>query len=511
MFNTMTTARKPEKIVGIDWGDQLIKVSFNNKNTENIMNMYFGVTATDQPPSAITLSKGKLYTLFSSTTNSDTIYNFVNLSYSYDMDKFNECKNAVINPLFDNEQVDFKEYGKISRQALFSIFLDFIQKQTNCEIAFISMKNYHGDKFKTDLICAAKNLGIICYLIPCYAGSIVSYINSHYDNSVCTRAILDVGYYHTSIVIFNSYLNTAEVLSKQCTNIGGYRFTQKLREYIIFKANEQGVSENQISSSCLKEKVSSLRSSFSERKLASMDIILDCKNNEDIRITATKDEFASFTQKECEELSQFIKDSISRFQNYPHSQYFNPSQIKDCSLSSIEVVGKGWLLCCVKDAISSVSNISTSLDPSFSSAYGAGVLANQLIDPSRKIQFIDNSSNTITDCLSKSDKEFVLRMDTGDTAISSSYYNPNGSIEQRYIIKSEENKSFTSQKYDVTFSLSKSHDLKKLNVEREDTIKPDEEKGLSFKSFEEYYSCCKKEKKYGTIKNKRNPIKYFIY
>ncbi|EKE42108.1 hypothetical protein ENU1_032290 [Entamoeba nuttalli P19] len=417
------------------------------------------------------------------------------------MDKFNDCKNSVMNPLFDNEQVDFKEYGKISRQALFSIFLDFIQKQTNCEIAFISMNDYHGDKFKTDLIHAAKKLGIICYLIPCYAGSIVSYISSHYDNSVCTRAILDVGYYHTSIVIFNSYLNTAEVLLKRCTNIGGYHFTQKVREYIIFKANEQGVSENQISSSCLKEKVSSLRSSFSERKLASMDIILDCKGNDDIRITAIKDEFATFTQKECEELSQFIKDSISRLQNHPQSQYFNPSQIKDCSLSSIEVVGKGWLLCCVKDAISSISNISTSLDPSFSSAYGAGVLANQLIEPSRRIQLIDNSSNTTIggNHLSKSDNEFVLRMDTGDTAISSSYYNPNGSVEQRYIIKSEENKSFTPQKcqneklnhvlqqYDVTNDRNKLHHLKRLEVEREDTIKPDKEKGLSFKSFKEYY------------------------
>ncbi|EKE42109.1 hypothetical protein ENU1_032300 [Entamoeba nuttalli P19] len=67
MFNTMATARKPEKVVGIDWGDQLIKVTFNNKSTEHIINMYFGVTATDQPPSAITLSKGKLYTLYSST------------------------------------------------------------------------------------------------------------------------------------------------------------------------------------------------------------------------------------------------------------------------------------------------------------------------------------------------------------------------------------------------------------------------------------------------------------
>ncbi|EDR25449.1 hypothetical protein EDI_160560 [Entamoeba dispar SAW760] len=250
MLKPMAETRKPEKVIGIDWGDQLVKVTVSNKTTENIINMYFGDLVTDQPPNAITLSKGIKYPLYISTTNSDTIYNFVYLSYSYDADKFNGCKNFVVSPLFSDEQIDFKEYGKISRQSFFYIILEFIKNQTNCEIAYISIKNYHNDKFRKDLVSAAQKLHIICFLIPCCTGSIVSYVNSHYDDSVCTRAILDVGYYHTSIVIFNSHLYTAEIISKKYKNIGGYHFTQKVKDYIIFKASEQGVSENQITPSC---------------------------------------------------------------------------------------------------------------------------------------------------------------------------------------------------------------------------------------------------------------------
>ncbi|EDR21754.1 hypothetical protein EDI_163730, partial [Entamoeba dispar SAW760] len=140
--------------------------------------------------------------------------------------------------------------------------------------------------------------------------------------------------------------------------------------------------------------------------------------------------------------------------------------------------------------------ISTSLDLSFSSAHGACLLASQLIKNSRPIQVIDNSSRITTGSLNE--KKFVLRMDTGDTTISSTYYFPNHLVEQRYTVKSEEDKTITKkrqeemliqalQKYNVVGDGNENIHLKIFKVEREDVIKPDEEKGLSCTMFKEYY------------------------